>query len=165
MSNSFGEPWIVKLADGTEVKFPLLKMRQLATLQGVISAERSEIARRLANEQKLPPAEAAKLRAMMEREEINIYSVQNWARTPVGALRILQESVGGTPAESQATIDQLPTPETAVEAALRVTGWVPEATKTCEHCANMVLVAAKKCPFCHEALTPPAASNPPPAVA
>ncbi len=125
MANPFGAPWVVKMPDGTEQKFPLLKMRQIATLQAVIQAERSEIARRLASEQKLKPEESAKIRAMMEREEIDIVIVRVWAQSPNGCVRVLQESLG---AGSDDVIDSL-APNDAIEAALRVTGWVPQEPK------------------------------------
>jgi len=129
-TTSFGAPWILVRKDQPEQQFPLLKMRQLATIQNAILAERSEIGKRLALEQKLPPDQGAKLRALMERDEVTIYSVQEWARTPSGSVRILQESLtnGSRKAEDLATADAIIDGlsfEEAIEAALRVTGWKP----------------------------------------
>jgi hypothetical protein len=129
-TTSFGAPWILVRKDQPEQAFPLLKMRQLATIQNAILAERSEIGKRLALEQKLPPDQAAKLRALMERDEVNIFAVREWSRTPSGCVRILQESLANGSrkpedlAPADAVIDGLQFDD-AVEAALRVTGWVP----------------------------------------
>ncbi len=125
MANSFGAPWVLKQSDGTEQKFPLLKMRQIATIQAVIQAERSEVARRLASEQKLKPEESARMRALMEREDVDIVVVRVWAQSPAGCVRILQESLGEG---ADAIIDSL-SPNEAIEAALRVTGWLPQEIK------------------------------------
>ena len=130
-TTSFGAPWVLVRKDLPEQAFPLLRMRQLATIQNAILAARSEIGKRNALEQKLPPDQAAKLRALMERDEVNLWTVREWAKTPSGSVRILQESLtdGSRKAEdlavADAVIDGLGF-EDAIEAALRVTGWTPD---------------------------------------
>jgi hypothetical protein len=105
-------------------------MRQIATLQAVIAAEHSAIARRLAEEQKLKPEESAKFRMMMEREDVDIVTLRVWCQSPAGSIRVLEESLTGgdrskeTLAKAGAIIDRLPVND-ALEAALRVTGWTP----------------------------------------
>ena len=137
---TFGAPWVLKL-DGEEIQFPLLKMRQIATLQAVMVAERSAMAQKLAEQQKLKPDEGARMRMMVEREDVDIVTLRIWCQSPAGSVRTLEESLAGGDrskealAKADAVIDRLPVDE-AVHAALRVTGWTPPPEEKSKAPAN-----------------------------
>jgi hypothetical protein len=121
-TNAYGAPWVVRAGDA-EYKFPLLKMKQMAVLQAVIQAERSEVARRLALEHKLKLEEVVRSRSLVELAGMDIGVIRSWVISPAGIQRTLEESLTGNPAAAEilASLDY----STLEEAALRVTGWTP----------------------------------------
>ncbi len=120
MEKAFGAPWVLKYGE-TSFTFPLLKMRQLAELQAKLRAARMAAAKANLDITKMKPIEVAQFLTPIECADIDIVAVRLWVQTPAGALEALRLSLG---TEADAMIDQLQ-PDDAIEAALRVTGWMP----------------------------------------